>query len=99
MIKTVKLKKVIEQNYVDDIICNKCCKSLKGEYHYEGLTRAKSTGGYDSKIGDMVTWSFDLCEDCLLELFKQFKISPYEEENIESEYREYEINDSTNFTF
>lgn len=41
--------------------------------NYEGLF-AEGGGGYASKIGDCTKWDFCLCEDCLLELFKTFKI-------------------------
>jgi len=71
-----------KRELVADCICNKCGNSLKDDMdmNYEGVVGAVGRGGYSSKIGDDVFWRFDLCEVCLLELFKTFKHSPYEEE-------------------
>ncbi len=79
VIKTHKEKKEVVEEVVDDVICNKCGKSLidEGNMNYEGLIEASVSGGFHSKIGDMVELKFSLCEDCLLEMFKTFKHEPY----------------------
>lgn len=70
----------------EDIICNKCEASLKDKFdgfnNYEGLVEASFIGGYYSKIGDSLECQFSLCEDCLIELFKTFKIEPYKNQHI-----------------
>lgn len=75
MIKTSKETRTEEVTVVDDYICNKCGNSLKDrcDMNYEGLF-AEGGGGYASKIGDCTKWDFCLCEDCLVELFKTFKV-------------------------
>jgi len=84
MIKTRKETKSITEDVVEDIICNKCGKSLKDscDMNYEGLTEARICGGYASKIGDMLELSFSLCEKCLIELFKTFVIKPSEVDHL-----------------
>lgn len=79
VIKTHKEKKEVVEEFVDDVICNKCGKSLidEGNMNYEGLIEASVSGGFHSKIGDMVDLKFSLCEDCLIEMFKTFKHDPY----------------------
>jgi hypothetical protein len=67
----------------DDIICNKCgesCEVSEG-YGYEGLIGARVDGGYGSKhLGDLERYEFDICEKCLVEWFKTFKINPHKGE-------------------
>lgn len=77
-IKTVTEKKEL----ITDCICNKCSKSLKDDQglNYEGLVGAVGRGGYASRIGDEVYWRFDMCEECLLELFNTFEHSPFVED-------------------
>lgn len=75
-----------KEKIVKDIVCNKCSKSLKDrmDMNYEGITNVSGVGGYASKIGDGVEYSFSLCEDCLLDLFlNHFEISPYEDSDEE----------------
>lgn len=64
----------VEKQTVESITCNKCgseCDSVYGNY-FPGLF----TGGYTSKLGDGHTVDFDLCEVCLIDLIKSFKIEP-----------------------
>lgn len=78
-------KRTVEERYVSDYICNKCEKSLAANfsgYEYNGIS-ADNCGGYNSKIGDMIDYEFSLCEDCLIELFRMFKISPFYKESKE----------------
>lgn len=79
MIKSNLVKKEIIEDIIEDILCNKCGKSLKDEQgmNYEGLVEANFIGGFYSKFGDMSKYKFSLCEECLDELFKSFKHDPY----------------------
>ena len=76
-----KTHEVIEQTkyeVIDDIICNKCARSCRGicPGGFDGLIERHISCGYGSKFGDGVEFEFSLCEDCLEELFKLFKIDP-----------------------
>jgi hypothetical protein len=85
----ITIKRV--QRYVDetkDIICNKCgnsCRTDGGDDKtaypaFDGLIEVKATGGYWSKIiGDMNCYKFSLCESCLVEYAKTFKIDAFNE--------------------
>jgi hypothetical protein len=61
---------------VEDTICNKCGESC-GEADYpHGLIEAEVHGGYSSPVlCDGHGYKFSLCESCLAQLFKGFKIS------------------------
>jgi hypothetical protein len=65
------------------IRCNKCgeyCSLTdKLEDNY-GLLNASFSSGYSSipQFGDMVRFTFSLCEHCLFDLFKTFKNKPVE---------------------
>ena len=74
-----------EVEVVDDVICNKCGCSMKisesGSDEFYGLVGAVVCGGYFSEeLEDGVKYSFDLCEKCLKEMFKEFKVKVDEEE-------------------
>jgi hypothetical protein len=77
---TKKIQQTVE--VTDDILCNRCGKSLKtkldpeGEiYNFDGLTEGCITGSYTSShLADMETYCFSLCEQCLVDIFKAFKI-------------------------
>lgn len=60
-----------------DIICNKCgntCTIVSCLQHY-GLIEVEVSGGFDSKsLNDLTTYTFSVCECCLKELFRSFKI-------------------------
>lgn len=76
-------KTVVETNKVekDSIIeCNKCGKrcdleNMEFSFDIDMLHEFLVSFGYGSSY-DMESWGFDLCEDCLLELIKTFKIVP-----------------------
>lgn len=94
MIKTKKVKKEVVEIEVVDYVCNKCGETCSNavRYHnakkpdccgWSGLNEVEVHGGYDSRfIGDMISWKFSLCEKCISELTKSFKI-PHE---IKSQY-------------
>jgi len=85
-------------NYNDgkiDILCNKCGKSLKriistcGQYNYCGLMEITVKGCYGSDpLEDLKSYTFSLCENCLDELFKSFKLPVKEEDySLTSDYK------------
>lgn len=64
-----------------DVICNKCERSLKADDEYvddfNGLVECRILGGYYSPVLiDSRKYIFSLCEYCLDEMFKTFKIQP-----------------------
>lgn len=80
MIKTSKI--MIEKEVIDDVICNKCGASMyNGKANIGncfGLIEAKVSGGYDSPVlGDCETYTFSLCERCLLVLFNDCQVKPH----------------------
>jgi hypothetical protein len=89
MRKTKKVTKTEVVTETVDILCNKCGKTCdnvvrqgfaKKNPHKEfyGLIEQEVHGGYNSAtIGDMTSWRFSLCEYCLDDLVKSFKI-PHE---------------------
>ena len=74
--------KIIEiKSKTKDIICNKCRRSCQSGMSgttpdYDGLLETSITGGYHSKLGDEVTYTFSICEKCLKEIFDSFLIPP-----------------------
>ena len=73
---TEKQTRTIEEEITKDIICNKCGESLKDkcDMNFEGLQEIFVSGGYASLLGDMVEFTFSMCEKCLKVLFRSFKI-------------------------
>lgn len=75
----MKITELITQTVeiTENILCNRCNQSLKAKCGgYEGLLSSQVFCGYDSKLGDMNEYRFDLCEDCLIWLFATFKHDP-----------------------
>jgi len=84
MLKTKKENQEVE--ITEDILCNMCGRSclkgqiqqLKEEY---GLTHCVVNGGFFSSVlQDMTAYKFDLCEECLVDIFKKFTIPVEEKE-------------------
>ncbi len=73
MKKSRKITNQINEE-IEDILCNLCGESLKTNFDFEGLIEHKFLGGYGSKLGDGIQYTFSLCESCLSKLFKQFGI-------------------------
>lgn len=69
---------VVTQEEVEDIICNVCAESLSTDYGtYEGVRNVWSRFGYGAKyFDDMDLVRFDICEKCLFEYIKTWKIDP-----------------------
>ena len=67
-----------ETEVLDGISCNKCGESCRDDcdMNWEGLVEATICGGYGSKLGDGVEYTFSLCEECLKKLFSEFKHQP-----------------------
>ena len=81
MIKKHTEKKEIEQNVIDDIVCNQCGISLEDEDtgDMNGLVEAEVIGGeFSSDFADGELYQFSLCEPCLVKLFASFKHDPYQ---------------------
>lgn len=99
MIITHEEEKVQTVKYLikDKIVCNKCGREFVYDYYDNGhrvlndyienaqmeFHNFSDTGGYYSKIGDMTSYSFDICDDCLIELMTTFKIAPSFKDNAE----------------
>jgi len=68
-----------EVEEIDDLVCNKCGKTLKqiisrdGDYNFCGLEEVKMVCGYGSE-NDGTTFTFSMCEDCVLKLMATFQI-------------------------
>lgn len=68
-----------------EVVCNKCgesCRRNNGDLFmgYYGLINAKVSGGYMSDpLQDGKTYKFSLCEKCLNNIFKKFKIKVEED--------------------
>lgn len=60
---------------IEDCFCNKCGLSIKSPMgSYYGLVEATVTGGYEStELEDGDVHKFSLCENCLKQLFSEFK--------------------------
>lgn len=63
---------------VDDVICNKCGVSCRDscDMNFEGIIELSICGGYASKLGDSVQYTFSVCENCLKNFFSTFTIPP-----------------------
>lgn len=62
-----------------EIFCNKCTMSCRGHIgNFNGLIEQEVRGAYDSShLNDGDIYKFSLCEQCLLELFKTFKLTSH----------------------
>ena len=67
-----------DHEVIDDILCNQCGESCQdsADMNYEGLIETVVQGGYAAKLGDMDSYVFSICEDCLRKLFEGFKHPP-----------------------
>lgn len=71
-----------EKDIIEDIICNKCGKTCNKNFEDSklnpdpyGLIEVTVSGGFLSKpLHDGNSYTFSLCEQCLQELFDNFKI-------------------------
>lgn len=76
-----------------NVKCNKCGKKMANTFpdtttgggdrvsHVTGLSVEVSGGYYSTHLDDSVNYSFDICEECLVELFESFVI-PVEKQEI-----------------
>lgn len=73
----MKIYKQVERTTyeIDRLICNKCGEDVVED---GALRDAKVSGGYSSAlIEDGAQYSFDLCEECVVELMKSFKLDAF----------------------
>ena len=56
------------------VTCNKCGKTIEPTYAND-MVSIYTDFGYESNF-DGEKWSFDICDDCLLEIIKTFKHVP-----------------------
>lgn len=81
MRKTVSFETLVNKEKLTEICCNKCGRATKFEddsdtdYSINEYQTINVGFGYGSRF-DMQSWSFELCEDCLVDLLKTFKYSP-----------------------
>jgi hypothetical protein len=81
MKKVHRVKKEVEE--YKEIRCNKCgksCKSKEDPSNFYGLFAEVTGHFYSPCLEDCQTYKFDICEACLVKLFKTFKV-PVEKEN------------------
>ena len=72
-----EVREEVIKNEVIAITCNRCGKVESGEHiEYEStIQRWSHSFGYGSKF-DTDTVDFDLCDDCVEAIFKEFKNPP-----------------------
>lgn len=72
-------KVMMERDFIDDIICNKCGESCMNENSPspEGLVEVSVQGGYGSEVlGDGEQFVFSVCEKCLGRFMMDFVVHP-----------------------
>ena len=74
----------IEENVLEQVVCNKCGRQLKVENGYlkEGCFSVDHAFGYFIKR-DGLCHSFDLCEECYQEWIDSFEVPLEEKEQME----------------
>lgn len=78
--RTIEVVKV-DREVCTSITCNRCeCVIERDDRIYENYFAGYYCGGYSSKMGDNTEYQFDLCEPCLILVFKDFSIPPSIEE-------------------
>ncbi|AMQ66702.1 hypothetical protein FDG96_gp43 [Bacillus phage Mgbh1] len=72
------IERNVKQRELVGFTCNKCGKSVDlTEDDFAGnLFHSFKTSFHYGSAFDMETWEFDLCEDCLLDIVKTFKVEP-----------------------
>lgn len=91
----MRVTKIVSKDteVTSDILCNKCGETCGvkhdfddesgGDGYWYGLIETKVTGGYYSThLQDEKFYTFSICEKCLLEMFHNFKIPTYKEEQL-----------------
>lgn len=78
MLITKKKQVMIEKTIITKVICNRCGKEVKFENGMmiddELHDISVQFGYYSNRDGEY--WNFHLCEDCLVEITKDFKYKP-----------------------
>jgi len=63
-----------EEEVEDDILCNQCGLSCNNPEYYAGIIEYKLKCSFSSILGDGNIFRFSLCEQCISDMFKTFKI-------------------------
>jgi hypothetical protein len=91
--RTYMKRKITETKIVErSRICNCCGKEFifdldNPQFTHdieETVMQFKLEFGYFSNGKDMTSWTFDLCEQCIEDFVKTFKIAPLEKEEFEA---------------
>ena len=65
---------------VEDVMCDRCGKSMKGHIGNINGLHLQGSGSYDSThFPDMYSFEADVCEACVIEWFKTFQRDPIQE--------------------
>ena len=77
MIKSHYEETTVEQEIIDDVICNCCGQPIKRPYGrtLDDYIHITKQWGYASDY-ENETHNIDLCEDCYKNIIKKFKIRP-----------------------
>ncbi|PTX59984.1 hypothetical protein C8P63_110129 [Melghirimyces profundicolus] len=87
-----------EVQVVSEWICNKCGKSVQADsndFETDLIHSFQTEFGYGSGF-DMEEWSWELCEDCLVDIVRTFQFAPdgfggeYRTESSESQQQRFE---------
>jgi hypothetical protein len=72
------MRKYVKRLELVGFTCNKCGKSadLTEDDFAGNLFHSFKTSFHYGGDFDMETWDFDICEECLLDFVKTFKIAP-----------------------
>ena len=79
----------VYQTVIDKYICNKCGKEVPDNREVPILVQSYHCGYY-SKIGDGYTFDCIFCEDCFIEMCREFKIPIVvrdDEHGVEKEFK------------
>jgi len=77
MLVKKKIRRQVE--VVKEVVCNRCKGPCLVDGQMYGLSAVVSGGYGSTHLEDMVTYRFELCEECLSKLFAGFKIPPDKE--------------------
>lgn len=76
MRETEDIQETVTNQRIVKVICNKCGdKSTEEDYDFERFQEFSISFGYGSRY-DSEHWRFDLCDECLTELVRSFKVVP-----------------------
>lgn len=59
---------------IDSITCNSCATVFDDPYKFEGIASSKTFGYHSRVYGDMTSIELHICQVCLEQIAKNFKI-------------------------